>query len=271
MSERFQQKHPSYLDISEWTNAFPDLVAGMTTRVGGAGEPPFDSFNLGWHVPDNQDTIRHNREMLASLLQFPLKSWVGGEQVHDTKIHTVTQKDKGKGAFGQETAIPSCDGLITKESNILLTAFFADCVPLFFYDPQSSWIGIAHAGWKGTVSNMGPKMVQALENQGVDSKSLRVGIGPSISGDMYEVDENVIRHIPDKFQRPPIIETQTNGRYLLSLQHMHVELLLEAGIEESHIEQTEYCTYQSDHLFFSHRRDQGKTGRMLGFIGLKGS
>lgn len=269
MSEGFHHTHPSYLEITKWTYSHPELVVGMTTRLGGKGEPPFDTFNLGWHVPDIQDTIQQNRETLASLLQFPLDSWIGGEQVHDTYIYTVTKKDKGRAAFGQDTSIPKCDGLITNEPGVLLTAFYADCVPLYFFDPITNWIGIAHAGWKGTVANMGPKMVQALSEKGVDPSHLRVGIGPSIGGDVYEVDDQVMQNIPEKYHIEPTVQSQENGRYLLSLQHMHVDLLLEAGVDEKHIERSEYCTYQNDHLFFSHRRDKGKTGRMLGFIGIK--
>ncbi|MYL33060.1 peptidoglycan editing factor PgeF [Pontibacillus yanchengensis] len=269
MSESFHHTHPSYLEISKWTYSNPNLVAGMTTRIGGEGIAPFDSFNLGWHVPDVKETIRKNRETLANLLQFPLEHWIGGEQVHDTEVYTVKKKDIGKGALSQDNALPNCDGLITNLPNVLLTAFYADCVPLFFYDPVEEWVGIAHAGWKGTVAGMGPEMIRALEDKGVDANHIKVAIGPSISGDVYEVDENVLQHIPSELRVEPTVLDKGNGKYLLSLQNMHKHLLLESGVKEKNIEVSEYCTYQNDHLFFSHRRDQGKTGRMLGFIGLK--
>lgn len=269
MDECFHHTHPAYLELTKWRYTHPELVAGMTTRLGGIGEGAFESFNLGWHVPDKQDTIHHNRETLASLLEFPLKTWVGGEQVHETSIHHVTKKDIGKGAYKQDTAIPKCDGLITNQPNILLTAFFADCVPLFFFDPVKEWIGIAHAGWRGTVAGIGLKMVKAFQEKGVDINNLKVAVGPSIGGDVYEVDDNVIKHIPEKYRQEPYVISKTDNKYLLSLQALHKELLLEAGILEGNIEVSQYCTYVNDHMFFSHRRDEGKTGRMLGFIGLK--
>ncbi|WP_345238793.1 peptidoglycan editing factor PgeF [Pontibacillus salipaludis] len=267
--ESFHHTHPSYMELTKWTYPHPELTVGLTTRIGGTGEPPFDSFNLAWHVPDQQDTIRRNRETLAQLLDFPLESWVGGEQVHKTEIKRVTKKDLGKGATSRETAIPDCDGLITNEPNLLLTAFYADCVPLFFFDPVNNWIGIAHAGWRGTVASMGPKMIDALEKHGADKRHIRVAVGPSIGGDAYEVDDAVVDQIPNQFRSEPTVIEQGSGKYLLSLQQMHKELLMQAGIKEDHIEVSEYCTYQNSHLFFSHRRDEGKTGRMLGFIGFK--
>ncbi|MFC0524057.1 peptidoglycan editing factor PgeF [Pontibacillus salicampi] len=269
MSESFHHTHPSYLELTKWTYANPEVVAGMTTRLGGEGVAPFDSFNLGWHVPDIQQTIRNNRETLAQLLQFPIQSWAGSKQVHGTDVYTITKKDIGRGALSNDDAIPDCDGLITNMKDVLLTAFYADCVPLFFYSPVEEWIGIAHAGWKGTVAGMGPKMIHAFEEKGVDPSSIRVAVGPSISGEVYEVDEHVIQQIPSDKRVPPYVFPKKNNKYLLSLQDMHKQLLVEAGVPERNIEVSHYCTYQNEDLFFSHRRDQGNTGRMLGFIGMK--
>lgn len=269
MSESFQHTHASYLQLTKWSYTHPELIAGMTTRLGGVGEVPYDTFNLAWHVPDKEETILENRELLASLLDFPLDNWVGAEQVHGTEIQHVKKRDAGKGARKQDTAISSCDGLITNEPDILLTAFFADCVPLFFFDPIEEWIGIAHAGWRGTVAGIGPKMIEALTNKGAKVENIRVAIGPSICADVYEVDKNVIQHIPDQYKKEPYVMEKDDEKYLLSLQTLHKALLLKTGVLEKNIDVTQYCSHKDDHMFFSHRRDQGKSGRMLGFIGLK--
>ncbi|KGX93250.1 laccase [Pontibacillus halophilus JSM 076056 = DSM 19796] len=269
MIEGFHHTHPAYLEVTKWTYGNEQLVAGMTTRLGGLGEVPFDTFNLAWHVPDVHQTIVDNRHILADLLQFPVHTWVGGEQVHGTRIHRVTRQDLGKGALEQDTAVKEVDGLITNEKDVLLTAFYADCVPLFFYDPVTEWVGIAHAGWKGTVGRMGPKMIDALVEEGSSIENIKVAIGPSIGGDVYEVDDTVIQHILREERTEDVILSASSGKYMLSLQHLHLQQIKKAGILEKNIELSEYCTYQNDHLFFSHRRDQGKTGRMLGFIGLR--
>ncbi|KGX88527.1 peptidoglycan editing factor PgeF [Pontibacillus litoralis] len=269
MSERFQHIHPSYLQLTKWTAANPQLKAGMTTRLGGEGVAPYDSFNLGWHVPDAHEIVLRNRQKLAQLLEFPLQNWVSGQQVHGTLIHQVTKQDVGKGALSQASAIPQCDGLLTNEKGVLLTAFYADCVPLLFHDPINGWIGIAHAGWRGTVAGIGSKMVQALIERGAKASNIRVAIGPSITGEAYEVDDHVVKHIPSCYRQEPFVVEKHDGKYMLYLQRFHKQLLLNEGLSEHHIDITQYCTYRNEELFFSYRRDNGQTGRMLAFIGMK--
>ncbi|KKE78051.1 peptidoglycan editing factor PgeF [Oceanobacillus caeni] len=267
MSEVFQQKDQSFLQIEKWRQLNEKLIVGFTTRNGGVSDPPFQSLNLGLHVPDNQEDIIKNRETLANKLNIPLENWVAGEQVHDTAVQLITVDDKGKGSRDYSNSIHGVDGLITGHKGILLTAFFADCVPLFFFDPVTEMIGIAHAGWRGTVNGMARSMVQAMKDQGVNESNLLVVIGPSISQEMYEVDEKVIDNIEDKIRQKCVVPSR-NKRYLLDLKKLNVEILLQSGVLRHNIDVTNYCTYKDKSLFFSHRRDKGKTGRMLGFLGI---
>ncbi|WP_068672467.1 peptidoglycan editing factor PgeF [Oceanobacillus sp. Castelsardo] len=267
MSEVFHQKDTSFLQIEKWHQLNKKLIAGFTTRNGGVSDPPFQSLNLGLHVPDNQEKIIKNRELLAKRLNIPLENWVSGEQVHGTTVRMINSDDKGKGTRDYFSSVQGVDGLITNEKNILCTAFFADCVPLFFYDPVTEIIGIAHAGWKGTVNEMAGSMVQAMKDQGVNESNLLVVIGPSISQEMYEVDEKVIDNIKDKY-RQKCVKPSKNNRYLLDLKKLNVEILLQSGVLRHNIDVTNYCTFKDESLFFSHRRDKGKTGRMLGFLGI---
>ncbi|UFU00956.1 peptidoglycan editing factor PgeF [Radiobacillus kanasensis] len=268
MKEPFQQKHPSFVALEEWQKWNEDLVVGISTREGGFSSAPFDSLNVGLHVQDDATTVVRNRHQLAENIGIPLDNWVFAEQVHTTNISVVSEEDRGKGSKSLDSAIPACDGLITKERGIVCAAFYADCVPLFFFDPETGWIGIAHAGWRGTVDGMAPKMVQTLVEQGANRESLRVAIGPSIGKANYQVDAKVIQHIPNA-HHDSAVHQQSETHYLLDLQALNKELLLMEGVQETHLYTTKYCTYQDDQLFFSHRRDEGKTGRMLGFIGFK--
>jgi polyphenol oxidase len=268
MSEPFKQTNESYLHIENWQKRNPNLRAGFTTRNGGVSRPPFGTFNCGLHVNDRTETVIENRTLLAKELNMPLENWVTGEQVHGTNIKIIVDRDKGRGAKSYDNAIKGIDGLITNKKGILCTAFFADCVPLYFYDPVTEYIGIAHAGWKGTVNGIQEQMVQALKEVGVDTADLLVAIGPSISQEKYEVDDRVIEAISKEY-RQKTVTPQDNQRYLLDLKQLNAEILLQSGVLRHNIEVTNYCTHQDEALFFSHRRDNGKTGRMLGFLGFQ--
>lgn len=266
MGEPFSNNDQSFLELSEWQHKCPGLIAGFTTRNGGVSKSPFNTFNLGLHVNDLDEDVITNRTKLAQKLDIPLSSWVSGTQVHGKNIKVVELSDKGRGSYHIRDGIQDTDGLITNKRGLLCTAFFADCVPLFFFDPQTLLIGIAHAGWQGTVKGIGAQMVNIFSNHGVDIRHLLVCIGPCISGEKYEVDDRVISQIHKKYYNSTVTQLE-NKRYLLDLKQLNVEILLQSGVLRHNISITNYCTYLDDDLFFSHRRDRGKTGRMLGYIG----
>ncbi|CDQ19829.1 peptidoglycan editing factor PgeF [Halobacillus karajensis] len=244
------------------------VTAGLTTRQGGKSEAPFDTLNMGLHVSDNKNTVIQNRRLLAKELGVPLEQWVIGEQVHGTKVETVDHTHAGAGAVSMASALQGVDGLITNDNNLVLGAFFADCVPLYFYDPKTEWIGIAHAGWRGTVNGMGLKMIEALQEKGCQLENIKAVIGPSIGMNHYEVDEHVINHIPAVYKNQCVVEHE-NGKYQLALKSLHYQLMIDKGLKEENIQRSDFCTYEENELFYSHRRDQGKTGRMLGFITIR--
>ncbi|AVQ98966.1 hypothetical protein OBCHQ24_08095 [Oceanobacillus iheyensis] len=266
MSEPFITKHRSYLRIEKWEKLSPSLTVGFSTKIGGVSKPPFQHLNMGLHVQDDYQDVIENREKLAEELSFPLSSWVVGEQVHDINIKTVTKQDAGSGASNYDTSISNIDGMVTREKGVLCSAFFADCVPLFFFDPKQNIIGVAHAGWRGSVHGIGQQMVERFCSLGSNPSDLQAVIGPYISKKHYEVDEQVITHIPKPFHSNSVTVKQ-NGRFNLDLKQLNKDILLQSGVLRNNIGVTNYCTYEDSELFFSHRRDNGKTGRMLGFIG----
>lgn len=268
VDESYVQTNQGLITFPTWKQLDSRLEVGFTTRKGGVSRPPFDSMNMGLHVKDEYDDVLANRLRLAEAVQFPLSTWVSGEQVHGAEISIITPEHKGQGAYRMEDNIQGVDGLITNEPGILCTAFFADCVPLFFFDPEASLIGIAHAGWKGTVKQIARRMVDEMINLGATDKQIRVIIGPSISRQMYEVDDAVIRHIPEEWKEV-VVQRAENNRYLLDLQQLNMEILLQYGILRHNIDRMNLCTFKMADLFYSHRRDRGKTGRMLGYIGFR--
>lgn len=266
MAEPFQLKNDTHLSIARWEQLDNNLIAGFTTRNGGVSKSHYSSLNFGFHVGDEAEEVLENRSILAESLSFPLDNWVTAEQVHGTEIAVAGKEELGSGARSLESALKGADGLITDQRGMLCTAFFADCVPLYFFDPVTEYIGIAHAGWKGTVNGIARKMTERMVEAGSDPRNLLVAIGPSISADFYEVDENVMKAVPTEFRDKCAIPRE-NNRFLLDLRELNAEILLQTGVIRHNIDITSFCSYREKDLFFSHRRDGGKTGRMLGYIG----
>lgn len=266
--EPFVQRQERFFEIAVWKR-IPDLVAGFSTRLHGVSETPYAELNVGFHVGDDRKNVLLNRQLLANDLRFPLDRWVCGEQVHRNRIQKVTARDAGKGAIALETSLRGVDGLYTAERNLLLTCLFADCVPIYFLENEKPLIGIAHAGWRGTVQKIAVNMIDCwIKEEGVRPENIEVVIGPAISKQQYEVDQNVIAHVDEclteEDKRP--YDKKENGNYLLDLRELNKQLLVEAGLKEEQIKLSSLCT-ATDRRFFSHRRDRGKTGRMIGFIG----
>ncbi|MCD8508651.1 MAG: peptidoglycan editing factor PgeF [Bacillus sp. (in: Bacteria)] len=271
VKEVFKEAEDQFLTL-DWNNFLPGLTAGFTTKIGGNSSSSFSSLNLGLHVNDDLGAVAENRKLLSELLDFPTSNWACSDQVHDNQIMEVTKEEAGKGVFHYEESIKGTDGVYTKEANILLTLCYADCVPLYFCATNKKLIGMAHAGWKGTVKDIAGEMVRKWqEKEGVHPSEIIAAIGPSIGDCCYLVDDYVINFVEDKLSNndaKPYKEV-SQGQYSLNLKDLNKLLMMKAGIREENIHVSSYCTSCNSELFFSHRRDKGKTGRMMSFMGRK--
>ncbi|MDR3543539.1 MAG: peptidoglycan editing factor PgeF [Desulfosporosinus sp.] len=256
----------TYLTIPKWRAEGIDL--GFSTRVGGISQAPYDSFNLGLHVGDDPIAVLENRKHWLKQWGVPLSRVAIGEQVHGTNVLWVNEEDGGRGSQELETAFPAMDGLVT-QSTVGLMAFFADCVPLFFYYPDLEAVGIAHAGWKGTAQKIGQKVLESFEKVGGYTRDAWVAIGPSIGPCCYLVDERVAAQFRANFHATPFLHTQGEGHYLLDLWEANKTLLMEKGVRPENIDVASICTADNPEWFFSHRRDGARTGRMAGWIQLR--
>ncbi|HEX7066506.1 MAG TPA: peptidoglycan editing factor PgeF [Bacillales bacterium] len=266
--EPFIRKDPMFMKLAEWDGA----VAGFSTRLQGTSKPPYESLNLGFHVGDESARVFENRRRFGERLGFLPDRWVCAEQVHGSNIEKVTGQDAGKGAKGLEGAVPETDGLYTREAGVLLSLGYADCVPLYFFAPGWNIAGIAHAGWRGTTSDIAGKMIECWgEQEEIPRDEIRVIIGPSIGECCYEVDQRVINKVEK------VLNGKAGGVYRpldaehfkLNLKECNNRLCKKAGISEDHIEISSYCTSCSSDIFYSHRKENGQTGRMLGFVALR--
>jgi polyphenol oxidase len=254
-----------------WENLLPGLEVGITCKQGGFSEGPFSSLNMGLHVNDDEDAVKKNRLHVANSIGFPLQTWVCAEQTHGNNIRWVTKQDGGKGSLDYSESISDTDGLITNNPNLLLTMCYADCVPIYFLYPEGRLVGVAHAGWKGTVLNIAGKMVEEFKKHGAKSEDILVAIGPSICGECYQVDDRVIdkvkKLLEDCSEKP--YNHKYEGQYALDLKRTNFLAMLNSGVPENNITVSGFCTVCDETEFFSHRRDNGKTGRIMSFIGWK--
>ena len=272
---RGRDGEPGVYCLERWGTRFPFVTAGISSRVGGVSEPPYDSLNCALHVADDPDRGIANRKRLAASLGVPFESWTCAEQVHGCRVAVVTSADRGKGSVAREDAIPDTDGLITRQPGIWLTAFFADCVPLYFFDPVRRAVGLAHAGWKGTALKIAERTVESMRQSfGTDPADLLAAIGPSIGACCYEVDEPVIDRIRatlddiGETDADAVIRSTNDGKYRLNLQEMNRRIMIKAGILPIHIEVSTICTGCRRDRLFSHRKEGGTTGRMVAWIGM---
>lgn len=243
----------------------------FSTRLGGVSEGMFSSMNLSFTRGDEKSAVEENFRRLADALGAEPEQFVFTDQTHTTNVRKVTRADAGKG-LTKERDYRDVDGLITDEPGLVLSTFFADCVPLYFVDPVHHAIGMSHSGWRGTVGRMGAVTIAAMEKEyGTRPEELICAIGPSICQDCYEVSEDVAEEFAQEFagREQEILLEKKNGKYQLDLWRANEIVLIEAGVRLEHLAVTNICTCCNHELLFSHRASKGKRGNLGGFLYLK--
>ncbi len=244
---------------------------GFTTRAGGVSEGIFASMNLSFTRGDDKEAVKENYRRLAAALEVSYENFVFTDQTHTTNIRKVTAEDAGKG-LTRERDYKDIDGLITDVPGVVLSTFYADCVPLFFVDKVHHAIGLSHSGWRGTVAGMGCVTLEAMKREyGTKPEEVYCAIGPSICQDCYEVSEDVAEAFKAAFpgHEKEILIEKGNQKYQLDLWKANEILLLEAGVKKEHLAVTNICTCCNFELLFSHRASNGKRGNLGAFLCLK--
>ncbi len=248
---------------------FP-VKAAVSERTGGISFGAYASNNMSFTVGDDSVHVSENRRRFLSLLSINPESLVGTVQVHGTEIRIATKEDCGCGAFSSETAFPFCDGLLTKEFNVPLALLFADCTPIFLYDPVQKAVGIVHGGWRGTAGDICGKAVAMMEETFSSRPSdILAAIGPCIRRCCFEVGEDVIYEFGKLFDdgtMKNLTERNSEGKLYFDLPTANRLLLLRAGLSENHVEDSGICTFCHNDSYFSYRKAGGETGRHMGVI-----
>ena len=250
----------TYYRFSSFDNL--GIVHAIFTRHGGASPHPWNSLNFGASVGDDLARVMLNRENALAVLNIKPDDVYDVYQVHSTEI---VYADKPL-AVGEPHI--KADAMITNTPNINLLMRFADCVPILLIDPKKRIIGIAHAGWKGTVNKIAAKTVtKMVQDFRTNPTDVLAAIGPSIGPDHYLVGEDVINKVAINFgNASEELIIRDNGKSYFDLWKANQIVLTEVGVNK--IEIAGICTQCNLGDWYSHRGEHGKTGRFGVVFGL---
>lgn len=225
--------------------AHPWLRALVTTRHGGTSAAPYDSLNLGLATGDAPERVHENRTRVQQALGIAAGRLQVLHQVHGTEIWDVPGACPAAG-----------DGLRTTVPQFALAVGIADCVPAFAWDTRQRRLALLHAGWRGTAAGILARALSHFLASGSRATDLHVALGPCIGPCCYAVSADVAAQFPAVTTRPA-----PGGTYL-DLRHANRIQAEALGILPQNIEADPPCTGCNLPQFFSHRREQGRTGRM---------
>ena len=251
--------------------SYKEIRHAFSTRIGGVSKGALASMNLRNCKYDTLDNYKTNIQKFCSAAGFNYDRIVASAQSHSCNVELVREEDCPKGTlFGDSYS--DVDGLITDVPGITLVTSFADCIPLFFYDPVRRVVATAHAGWRGTVGGIGRVVVEKMQdNYGSNPENIVAAIGPGICRDCYEVSEDLYEEFGHSFDEKVMSEIFSLGReghYQLDLWKANYYVLMKSGILKEHISITDICTKCNSDKFFSRRAMGDVSGNQCGFISI---
>jgi len=258
-----------YLTFSN-LEAYPGLLHAVFTRIGGVSAPPYATLNQSYAVGDRPECVIANRELACAQLGLGMESLTSTYQAHGLDIRQVRRGDRGTGAYPTK-GLPRADALITDEPEVPLLMRFADCTPIILYDPVHHAVGLAHAGWKGTVGKIAQRTVEAMQGAfDSDPETMVAALGPGIGPCCYVVRDDVASLAKAAFTSwREVLVSLGDGLWRFDLYRANWAALASAGVPPANVELAEYCTSCRTDLFFSHRAENGRTGRFGVIVGLR--
>lgn len=273
------------------------LVNAFSTRKGGFSKGIYKSMNLGLNNDDKGENVFFNYRAFANAIGINYNNIVISRQEHTTNIRIATEEDRGKGLV-KPRDYDAVDGFITNVPGVALCLLFADCVPVYLYDPENEAIGLVHSGWKGTVGQISAKALEMMkEEYGTAPEKVIACIGPSICQGCYEVSEDLYEAFSKEYEEAELNEIFAPGREevvpadeeeresvqdeeankpVKTIKHYQLDLwkairitLQRAGVQPENIHVTDICTNHNPDLLFSHRFTNGKRGNLAAVLMLK--
>jgi purine-nucleoside/S-methyl-5'-thioadenosine phosphorylase / adenosine deaminase len=227
----------------------PGATVTFTTRQGGVSEGPYESLNLGALTEDVPEHVVENRRRAAARAGVAPERMAMGYQVHGTDIREWTEPPTDR-AFPEPGGkqLDRVDGHITREPGVGLLVLVADCYPVALSDGEQA--AMLHCGWRPLAAGMIEKALARF------SSVPAAAVGPGIGRCCYEVGEEVLEQFAD-------VDGAASGR-MLDLRAVIGAKLAAGGVQS--VQHVHRCTSCEPELYFSHRRDNGVTGRQAGII-----
>jgi YfiH family protein len=243
------------------TLVHPELSHAIITRQGGVSPEPWHSLNVGGNVGDETTRVRENLRRACAIIGRDPHSIYDVWQVHSARVVRANKPRSERELF-------KADVLISNNPSVTLFMRFADCVPIFFYDPIHRAIGLAHSGWLGTVRSAPVAAIQAMaEAFGTHPEDLFVGIGPAIGPDHYPIGAEVVERVREAFGSSADNHLEIHDDEVhLNLWSANRDLLAREGVTT--IEVAELCTACHLEDWYSHRGEGRITGRFGAMIAL---
>jgi YfiH family protein len=216
----------------------PGATALYTTRAGGVSAGPYSSLNLGLWTDDDPDAVAANRRLVSDEIGLPLAQ---GKQVHGTAVEVWRDGD-------DLARTPEVDAHVTTRSDIAPIVLVADCLPIVLSSESS--IAVVHAGWRGIVRGVLEAAIEELRALGSGSDTLHASIGPGAGPCCYEVGGEAKQAL-----KAHLVGDNAD------LKAAAGKRIADAGADS--VQDVGLCTI-CDERFFSHRRDNGVTGRQAG-------
>lgn len=245
------------------------VSALFTGRLGGSSPRWEGGLNWSHSVGDQPEHVRENRRRTLALLGLSVGQAVMAGLVHGDRVVAVTGEERPTQP-GDVALVEQCDALITDRAGLALIVTAADCVPVYLYDPGRRVVGVAHAGWRGTVTGIAGKTARAMaERYGCQPGEIHAAVGPSIGPCCYEVDDAVATPLREYYGADAdalLLPGKRPGRYQLDLWEANQQDLRRAGVGAVIIAGA--CTACGVDRLFSHRAEAGAAGRGAAVIAL---
>jgi YfiH family protein len=241
----------------------PAIKQAVFTRRGGVSTQPWASLNLGGSVGDAPEHVAENRIHVFNTMACAPAS------IHDVWLVHGTDIVYAEAPRPLDELPVKADIIFTDNPEVTLFMRFGDCVPILLHDPVQKVIGLAHAGWMGTLRGVARAAVDGMQSHyGCKPENIVAGIGPSIGVDHYEVGADVVKQFQEKcIQDADRILQTRNGNTFLDLWTANSTQLKEAGVEQ--VQVSGVCTACHLDDWFSHRAEKGKTGRFGALMALQ--
>ena len=234
-----------------WHDAPRPYRVAFSTRVGGVSEGPFRSLNLGVLTGDEPERVVENRRRLCAAVGADAETATMALQVHGARVTEATPL----GVVTPGTSYEACDGLWSDRRDQAMMLVTADCLPVALArvagEPR---LALLHVGWRGLLAGIAEAGVAAI-----DGRETAAAIGPGIGPCCYEVGEEVAGPLRERFGDDVAVDGTAN-----------LALAAERALRSegcTSVQRSGLCTACTPDLFFSHRRDRGRTGRQ-GVVGL---